>query len=282
MNRYVAAVTNRLTRVFLPQLHARMREEQREREKLEFRAKAALWNNEIQRILNKIIAESGVYVRSGPFKGMMFWPIGVPGYWSGGLAPSLLGVYERELHESLQELTQREYEHVINVGCAEGYYAVGLALRLPRARVFAFDMDQKSRQLCDAMAVVNAVSDRVVVDGECTVERLGELTMKRSLIVCDCEGCEVQLLKPELAPGLAQSDILVELHDILQPGITEQILPRFAATHDIRIVQTEQRDPTAFKDLAFLSLDERRQALDERRPGPMQWAVMSSRSKASH
>jgi len=276
MNRYVTKIADRFTKVFLPRLHTRLRE----RQLSEFRLQAAVWNNDILRIIEKVIADSGVYVRGGPFKGMMYWPVGAPGYWAGGLTSSLLGVYERELHASLAELVRQDYEQVINVGCAEGYYAVGLALRLPAARVFAFDTDGKARRLCQAMALVNGVSDRVVVEGECTVERIRDLTTKRSLIICDCEGCEVHLLRPDLAPGLAGCDILVELHDIFQPGITEKLLPRFAPTHEIKLLTTEPRDPAELQHLEYLSIEECRKALDERRPGSMQWAVMRSLARA--
>jgi hypothetical protein len=281
MNRYVAAATgqlgkglNRAMRTLFPAAHARRRE-------ADFKVHAAVWNNDTLRILNKIIADSGVYVRSGPFKGMMYWPVAYPGYWSGGLTPSLLGVYERELHEPLIEFVKRGPAHIINIGSAEGYYSVGLALQAPAAHVFAFDIDTKFQHLCKASALVNGVADRVTVDGECTVERLQQLTQRRALVLCDIEGGEVQLLRPDLAPALAGADILVELHDIFQPGTTEAILPRFQATHDIRIVRTEPRDPAELSQLDFLTSDERRQALDERRPAPMQWAIMKARSRPS-
>ena len=43
----------------------------------------------------------------------------------------------------------------------------------------------------------------------------------------DCEGGEVDLLQPDLAPNLRYSDVLVELHDFLNPTISETILSRF-------------------------------------------------------
>jgi SAM-dependent methyltransferase len=241
------------------------------------RQRAAAWNVEIMRILNTTIAESGPYVRSGPFKGMMYWPLGSPGYAMGGQASSLLGTYECELGEVLEEFIGGGHEHIIDIGCAEGYYAVGLALRCPRAHVYAFDIEPKARHLCQALAVANGVADRVTVLGECTPERLQQLTSVRSLVVSDCEGYEVDLLRVDLVPNLAHCDLIVELHEFLRPGLTQALLPRFTTTHHLRTIDTEARDPARFQDLDFLSLEDRAVALDEWRPCPMQWAVMKAR-----
>lgn len=63
-------------------------------------------------------------------------------------------------------------------------------MRLPKAKVFAFDIDSKARQLCSEMATLNSVGDRVIVEVECRIEQLEALSEKRTLGVCDCEGCE--------------------------------------------------------------------------------------------
>jgi DDE superfamily endonuclease len=48
----------------------------------------------------------------------------------------------------------------LNIGCAEGYYAIGFALRLPQAKVFAAETDPKS--LCAARRNAVTVSPVVV------------------------------------------------------------------------------------------------------------------------
>ncbi|MDZ7906377.1 MAG: hypothetical protein U5N55_11810 [Cypionkella sp.] len=55
-----------------------------------------------------------------------------------GSSPArLLGAYEASLHPVIKDICTCDYAQIIDVGCAEGYYAVGLARRLPAARVFA-------------------------------------------------------------------------------------------------------------------------------------------------
>ena len=78
-------------------------------------------------------------VLSGPFKGMRY-PLRSSG--QGGLLPKLLGTYERELSPAIERLISDRPTLVVNVGAAEGYYAVGLALRAPQAQVIAFEMER--------------------------------------------------------------------------------------------------------------------------------------------
>jgi predicted O-methyltransferase YrrM len=59
--------------------------------------------------------------------------------------PKLLGVYERELHDVLENLIAWGPDLVIDAGAAEGYYAVGLARRLPQSRIMAFEMEEGGR-----------------------------------------------------------------------------------------------------------------------------------------
>ncbi len=94
----------------------------------------------------------------------------------------------------------------------------------------------------------------------------------------DCEGAELDLLKPELAPNLCQSDLLVELHDFINPSISETILSRFSETHDITLISSTERDPAAYPAIQFLNEEDRQIAISEFRPAVMQWAFMTTKS----
>ena len=90
-----------------------------------------------QCLANRIIRRCGSRVQTGLFRGMTC----IADADEGCLVPKLLGCYEEELSASLEELIARGYDRVIDVGCASGYYVVGLAMRMPRAEVFGFDTD---------------------------------------------------------------------------------------------------------------------------------------------
>ena len=230
----------------------------------------------INKLTQAIVKRYGLVVLAGPFAGMLY----VAEAAGSSLLPKLLGSYEAELHQSVTAIIDSDYGRIIDVGCAEGYYAVGLALRVPEARVFAFDIDPRARQLCEEMAEVNSVSERVVVGGECNCERLDALLDDRSLVICDCEGYELELLDPDRVPNLSVSDVLVELHDFIDRTISPTIISRFAETHDISLISSHERDPSTYPALETFSDWDRHVAVAEFREDQMQWAFMRAKHSA--
>src|SRR4051812_16408166 len=84
-------------------------------------------------------------VISGPFRTMRL-PIEYT--MTNQLAPMLLGVYEAELQPWVEAAINRRHDVIVNVGAAEGYYAVGLAMRVPQAISYAYDTDPAAQQRC--------------------------------------------------------------------------------------------------------------------------------------
>jgi hypothetical protein len=226
------------------------------------------------RLIRKVIALQGLVVSAGPFHGMKYLDdVG------RSLTTKLLGSYEAELHGALEDLIARGFDVVINVGCAEGYYAVGLALALPSAKVHAFDTNPVAQEFCRRLAALNGVADRVVVGGHCTVETLAALPLDGALVVVDVEGYEVDLLDPGRAPGLRRSTVVVEFHDHFRPGASKMVMERFAPTHAIQVIRQSARDPRDYPALGSLTPKERALALDEFRTFEgkrlvQDWAVM--------
>lgn len=218
-----------------------------------------------------VLEHTGGFVVSGPFENMK-----LPDQksWGGGdVVPKSLGCYEAELHGAVETAIGRNPDLVINVGCAEGYYAVGLARRLSGAIVHAFDIDARAQAVCALAAQENGVRRRVVTEGECSAEQLCRLaaTAERPLIVMDCEGAELALLSEAAMPHLAHADILVECHDYLDRDITPALTARLQADHAVEMILEGPRHPTAFEFLQPLSTLDRWLAVCEFRPETMHW-----------
>mgnify|MGYP002777078187 CR=1 FL=1 len=222
----------------------------------------------------------GDTVRAGPFAGMRYRQRAVA---QGGFLPKLLGSYERELHPTWRSLAGGQWRTVIDVGAAEGYYAVGLARLLPGCTVHAFEMERPLHAAIGAMARENGAADRVHVHGRCTSAMLGSMLTDRAtaaatLLVMDCEGAEDVLLDLVAAPGLAHATIVVEVHDALVPGVGVRLRERFAMTHDVIAVPTESRGVADLPPGVTLGEEDRALALDEGRGGPMEWLVCRPRT----
>ena len=127
-----------------------------DRQKLEQTLRAlAKWRSQL--IGATLVARSGTMIQDGPFKGMAY----VASASEGGIAPRLLGVYETVLHDVFLSAPAQGYDAVLNVGCAEGYYAVGCARLLPNATVLAWDIDPVAREKCLDLARLNGVEARI-------------------------------------------------------------------------------------------------------------------------
>ena len=224
----------------------------------------------------------GDRVQSGPFAGMLLGE-GMP--WSQGEArpAKLLGTYESNLHAAIDKAVRRAPQTVVNVGCAEGYYAVGMARLLPAAKVFAFDTDPRARQLCGEAAAINGVADRVKVDAGCSASVLEELAGRpgNPLAIVDCEGGERDLLDPTVVPGLARCDIIVESHDYLLPGTTDLLDRRLSPTHDVEFISQGGRNPSDIAGLAQWAERDRWLLVDEDRPETMRWLACWARQTGS-
>lgn len=233
------------------------------------------WTLPNRRILPAVLKSGGYTVQTGPFAGMRYIqevPV------EEALIPRLIGCYESELNLPIEQFIAYGYDTVIDVGSSEGYYAVGYARRSPKTRVYAFDIDEEMQRRAKAMIALNGVDDRVEVRGECTPADIQALANGETLIISDCEGGEVELLRPDVAPVLANCDLLVEVHDCFVEGVSSTMRDRFGSTHDIFVVQSMMPDVRRHVCIQGLSERYRRVALDERRPVPMEWFIMWRRA----
>jgi hypothetical protein len=216
----------------------------------------------------------GNEVRSGPFAGMRYpdWALTAVDLF----APKLLGIYERELHDVVERLIDRSPEVVVNIGAADGYYAVGFARRLPHARVLAYEANEERAEQLVAIAELNGVAAQVeAVAAPARPETLETLLVGRAAVVCDCDGCEAELLDPHTAPRLRHADVLVETHDMLAPGTTERLERAFGSSHEIARIDAGQRFVDDFPEIDFMPLVTRQLAISEFRRAPMLWLDMT-------
>jgi hypothetical protein len=222
-----------------------------------------------------LVARHGLAVSGGPFKGLRYVSKAVVRV---DFAPKLLGAYEAQLHPWIERLVAAQPRTVINIGAAEGYYAIGMARRLPNARVVAFELDPWQRRRCRALALANDAEARVAIQGRCTVKALAPHVGPGAAVLCDCEGAELELLDLRAIPALHEAALLVELHDIYGQPVSSILPERFAATHDIELVRSDgSRDPTDHPALRVLDPRERVAILNEYRPVEMAWALMLPR-----
>jgi hypothetical protein len=216
-------------------------------------------------------------VAGGPFRGMRY-PSGQS--YGSALLPKLLGSYESELHPVLEAMLTNEHTAIVDIGCAEGYYAVGLGLRAAQADVYAFDTSPDARTLCSDMAALNGLDGRVRIGGLCDQALLKSIPLgSKALIISDCEGYEGKLFTSEVAELLARHDLIIETHDFIDIDISSRLRDIFTKTHLVQSIKStddiEKAHTYRYSQLDRYDTNTRRLIVGERRPAIMEWLAMT-------
>lgn len=229
-------------------------------------------------LLPFVFQKTGGRVQTGPFKGMIIVP--EVSWGDGDTASKLLGEYENELHSFLEKAIASKPDLVINVGCAEGYYTVGMGIRLPGVKLHGVDINQNAVKVSTMNALANAVTNLETHQGEIDHEWLDDKCKMpaKPFLVIDCEGYELTLLDPEKVPSLVKATMVVESHDCAIAGITEELIKRFSATHEIQAIEQSFKDPYQFEFLKELSDCDKWALVHEGRPSTMTWLCMTPKT----
>ncbi len=194
-------------------------------------------------------------VAAGPSRGLRY----PPERFEAVDAPvaKLLGTYELELHPVLEQAVGNGLPFY-DIGAADGYWAVGMAVR--GLSVTAWDLSADARELCTEVAALNDVPVRL------EAEYRGE-PIASGLVLCDIEGAEGALLTAEVAMGLPH--VVVEVHEDSHPGTGAMLREAFAGTHTATMIEQAPRKPPAA--ISGWSAQERELALGEFRGPALHW-----------
>jgi len=219
------------------------------------------------------IQGGGYVITGGLFSGMR-WP---SAYSVGSeFAPKSLGTYEMEIAPLVEEwISSCRITSVVNIGASEGYYAVGLALRLTAIPVYAYEIQSAAHPRIKALAELNEVSGRIQVRNEFTNEEfLRESFGALPFFVIDIEGCEDSLCDETFARKTRNALLLIEIHDFVGPGTGKHLLGRFSASHSLRMVRYRAHSRGRVARPAGVSPLEWARATDEHRCAAGNYWVM--------
>lgn len=246
------------------------------RDRLRFLKKPRL---SLLRFLLRLTAKEKVM--QGPFTGMKFC---VPDYNTAMLS----GTWEKELWETLNDFVTIDPKRILCIGAAEGYYAVGLGIRFPNCRIIAFEQQRKYQFMLGRLSRENDFSN-LQIKGKCTPNVLQQTLGANpgsTIVICDVEGYELELLDPINIKSISKSHILVELHPMYVENCEAIILARFSQTHEISKINGRIRtlDDLPARTVSFLSLLFGKKTIlslmEEGRPYPMDWLWMRPKRDA--
>jgi hypothetical protein len=190
-------------------------------------------------------------VKAGPFAGMRFtWHDWNPDF--SAPFPKIMGTYELELHPIVEKIVALAPRRIVEVGAADGYYAIGFARRIPSTEIIAFEALPSGRELLTTLASANHVLDRIQVRGRCEIDDLRDTLSGDDVLMLDVEGYEHTLLDLGAIPTLATTTILVESHDFHVTGMTELLRSRFRDSHRITTITSRKRNLADLGSVSWL------------------------------
>lgn len=228
-----------------------------------------------------VITATGSTVSGGPFKGML---IDTQVSWGdGAITPKLLGCYEQEVSSRLDALRGQSFDAVINIGSAEGYYTVGAAMILDTPKVIAVDIDPAALDATRKNAERNGVADKIECRGAVDAAGLAALLSEhpRSLVICDCEGYETELITPQVRTAGNHAHFLIECHDFIGRPVAKDLVDLLTESHDIEVIPEGPRDPNQYEVLQNRDNLDRWLAMCEFRPETMSWVFAHPRQPAA-
>ena len=148
--------------------------------------------------------------------------------------------------------------------------------------MIAFETEKASHLKLASLAKLNGVQNQIDQHGLCDSNSLNNAldTANSAVVICDIEGAEKFVLDIEASPKLKSCKVLVEVHELLQPGVDALIKERFSETHNIQVIKEQfrttkeateinQKHNLGQSDATILRL------LDEMRRDQMHWFWMT-------
>jgi len=224
-------------------------------------------------------ALGGRVVKYGLFAGMRLHK--TVSWGNADLGSMLLGVYEKEVQEILLSLSVGK-RNLVDIGAADGYFAVGALVAGIYEESFCFEIDSQSRNILRKNSVLNGVQDSVSVFNKAddgfllNLEEANGFDYGKSVFLIDIEGFELEILTPANLEKMRLSTIILETHGkFVGKAQQEKFESSLSSYHSITEIRTGARDARQFVELEDWTDDERWAIFSEGRVDLGRWLILS-------
>tara|TARA_B100000212_G_scaffold70965_1_gene49975 strand:+ start:9241 stop:10074 length:834 start_codon:yes stop_codon:yes gene_type:complete len=221
-------------------------------------------------------------VKYGPFKGLRL----THNPWWGqlDLGSQCLGLYEKEILKFIENIEDGQFTNFIDIGAADGYYAVGLLSTGKIQRSICFEKTDKGREAIFTNWKNNGAIGQLVVKAKANFESIATLTehdLERSLILIDIEGGEFELLNNDTIHKFRYSKILLEIHNWVTDFEEKykNLLISLDEFFCIKIIKRVDRQVDNYMELRDFTDDNRLLLISERRPCLMRFLELTPKSR---
>ena len=175
-------------------------------------------------------------VQNGVFKGLK---INKDISWGkGDIASKIYGLYENNVQDILKKINK---PILIDIGSADGFFAVGCLHSGLSKFCYAFDQSLISQKALLKTAQINNVSKRLSIHGKVTSKNFisslpTELDFSRSVIICDIEGEEYNFLNNNILSLCQKANFIIEIHKTNNVIDKTKFLKKLSKFFDVKII----------------------------------------------
>lgn len=217
-------------------------------------------------------------VKYGPFKGLK---LSENSWWGkSDLGSQCLGLYEKEILTHIKNSSSQSWDCFIDIGAADGYYAVGMLSSGTANRAICFELSREGRALIRDTWERNGRIGVLDVHGKADADALLSLDQEglgKTLILIDIEGDEFELLTPEVIEHLSAAEVILEVHNWVHDFEAKyaRLLYDLSKWFRLDILAYEDRLTGAFEELRSYTDDNRLLLVSERRPCRMRFLSLT-------
>ena len=233
-------------------------------------------------VWDKVKEQYGLEIAFGPFKGMKLSP---NAWWSNkNMTAQVLGIYEANVIVKLERYAER-FSNFIDIGAADGYYAVGSVVNGIYKKSHAFEINELGRTIILETAKINNCEELVSVYGEATESKIRDIIKEdgNALVIIDIEGGEFDLLSDDMLNCLRQCVVICELHPFMfSDGASKlsSLLERCDSSFEIAFSERQTYELPECDFLDGLPDDARLLAFSEGREAAMQWLILVPKTES--
>ncbi|MDC0898598.1 glycosyltransferase, partial [Candidatus Pelagibacter sp.] len=146
-----------------------------------------------------------------------------------------MGTYEAELHQIVNNIIKKKYQRIIDIGSAEGYYAVGIpfAMKDESMEVVAVEISEVAKKNLKRL-IKNNIKNKVQITDNFDFQKYQD--DKKTLVIMDCEGSEMDYLK--IKKYIAENNII---NVFIKRKINNLELSNIYDSHDIFCLASNTR-----------------------------------------
>jgi len=191
------------------------------------------------------------------------------------LASKYLGIYELEVQNLIIDSQKKnKKKYFINLGCGEGYHAISLIKKKMFQKMIGFERDEIARSFLKKNLNINKINKQAVIFKNADKNFLDseifeKFKLKDCFFLIDIEGGEFEILNVSNLKKLKSSKLIIEIHDFYKNP--KNLIKNLKRYFKVKIVSTENRNPSDFKILEHIHDNEKWLLMSEGRPKKMEW-----------